>query len=92
MGREIINPDGQSRGAALIRGFGYCLSLLSTWFHMSKVGVRLLSQVRLQTQNLRYSCLSCKREKIGGHSTSSGIAHILGCVKKLPKFSVIATF
>ena len=52
MGHEIMNPDGQSRGAALIRGFGYCLSLQSTWFHMSKVGVRLLTRVRLL--NLRY--------------------------------------
>ena len=30
-----------------------------------------------------YSCLSFKREKIGGHSpTFSGIAHYLRCVKK----------
>ena len=49
-----MNPDGQSRNAALIRGFEYCLSLLSTWLHMSKFGVRLLTQVRLLTKNLRY--------------------------------------
>ena len=61
MGREMMDLDGQSRGAALIGGFGYCLSLLSTWFHMSKVGVRLLTRVRLQTQNLRYVQIVCKK-------------------------------
>ena len=44
----MMNPDGQSQGAALIRGFEYCLSLLSTWLHKSKVRVRLLTRVRLK--------------------------------------------
>ena len=48
-----MKSDGQSQCLALNRGFGYLLSLLSNWFHMSKVGVRLLTQVWLQTQNLQ---------------------------------------
>ena len=39
MGREMMNPDGQRGVVAFFRSFGYCLSLLGTWFYMSKVGV-----------------------------------------------------